>query len=338
MTAIKKAEIWCEFQDYIDHPPMQPAALHNQACSNDQVTIDSWRDTWLRQIKANHDKFGPFRDRSIGQLFQKHLHQPAILVGSGPSLKENAKDLLENPGLPIISCLHNFHFLEDLGVKVDYYVTLDAGTLPIEEVSEGGNLEVDYWEKTRHKTLLAYIGTHPDLLAKWQGEIYFYNAPVPDEDFNNEVEKIEKFNCQVSNGGNVLGACMYIAKGYLGCDTTIFAGANFSFSYDEKFHGWESKYDHKLGHCLKLTDVFGNKVKTWASYRNFKSFFEYVAMSVPGEYINCTEGGVFGSYPEGNLRAIKQMTLKECLARYKMSEHIRDQVENPETGYVKILY
>lgn len=335
---VRKAEITLEFQEYVDHPPMQAQSLHAQACSNDRVTVDSWYDTWVRQIKANHKSHGPFRDRSIGELFNEYQHQPAIVIGSGPSLKHNAKYLLENPGIVTISCLHNFHFLEDLGVHVDYYVTLDAGPLTIEEVSEGGNDHTDYWKKTKGKTLLAYIGTHPDLLAKWQGKILFYNAPVPDLAFTAEIEKTECFNVHVSNGGNVLGACLYIAKGYFGCDTTIFLGADFSFSYDEKFHGWDSKYDNKLGGYIRLTDVFGNKVKTWASYRNFKSFFEYVAMSVPGEYINCTEGGTFGSYPEGNIRAVKQMELKACLERFKISEHLRAQSEDPQTQQVKMLY
>jgi hypothetical protein len=335
---VKKLEIWCEYQDYIDHPPVAPQGLYQQACSNDKVTIDSWRGTWVRQYKENHELFGPFKARSIGQLFQKHLHQPAVLVGSGPSLKENAHFLKDNPGLVVISCLHNFHFLEDLGVKVDYYVTLDAGPITIEEVSEGGKEDIDYWAKTEGKTLLAYAATHPDLLKKWRGEIYFYNAPIPDPALTDELEQVEKFNVHVSNGGNVLGACLYIAKGYLGCSTTIFVGANFAFSYNEKFHGWDSKYDDKLGHYIRLTDVYGNKVKSWASYRNFKSFFEYVAMSVPGEYINCTEGGTFGSYPDGNLRAVKQMDLKDCLDRFRISEHLRVQAEDPETSEVKILY
>lgn len=334
----KKCEIICEYQPYIDAAPIPTQALHQQACANDTVTVNHWSDTWLKQIKANHDRFGSFKAWSIGHLFQKHKFMPAVICGSGPSLKENAHLLKDNPGLVVISCLHNFHFLEDLGVNVDYYVTLDAGPLTIEEVSEGGNPDVDYWEKTKGKTLLAYIGTHPELLDKWQGNIYFYNAPVPDTELAKEIDKIERFNTKVSTGGNVLGACLYIAKGYFGCDTTIFLGANFCFSYLEKFHGWDSKYDANLGHCIRLTDIYGNKVKTWQSYANFKSFFEYVVQSVPGEYINCSEGGCFGSYPEGNIRAVQQMDLKHCLERFGLSEHLREQAENPETSVLKILY
>ena len=237
----KQATVYLEYQPYIDASPVPVGNLYQQACSNDQVTINSWRDTWLSQTRANHAVHGPFKNKSLGKLFNKHRHSPVFLVGSGPSLKKNAHLLKGDHGIPIVSCLHNFHYLEDLGVNVDYYVSLDAGPLTIEEVSEGGSAEVDYWAKTKGKKLLCYIGSHPNLLAKWQGEIYFFNCPVPDLGLEAEIDKIERFKVLVSSGGNVLGACLYIAKAFLGCHTTIFLGADFSFSYEEKFHAWDSK-------------------------------------------------------------------------------------------------
>lgn len=338
MAGRKQALVWLEHQPYIDQSPVPQNILYQQACSNDATTVQSWRETWVSQARANHAVFGPFKDKSIGKLFNKHRHQPIFVVGSGPSLKKNAAQLTKKQGIPIISCLHNFHYLEDLGVEVDYYVSLDAGPVTIEEISEGGDASIDYWAKTKGKTLLAYIGSHPNLLAKWQGEIYFFNCPIPHSDIEKEIADIEKFRVLVSSGGNVLGACLYIAKAFLGCSTTIFLGADFSFSYEEKFHGWDSKYDASIGHYVKLTDIYGMKTKTWQSYANFKAWFDWVAQSVPGEYINCTEGGIFGAYNEGNIRAVKQMDLDDCLVRFGMSEHIREQSENSETDVTKILF
>lgn len=334
----KQALVYLEHQPYIDFAPVPQSILYQQACANDATTVNSWKDTWISQAKANHAVFGSFKTRSLGLLYNKHRHQPIFVVGSGPSLKKNAALLVKNPGIPVISCLHNFHYLEDLGVKVDYYVSLDSGPVTIEEISEGGNDETDYWAKTKGKTLLCYIGTHPNLLAKWQGDIYFFNCPIPSKEIEDEINKIEKFRVLVSSGGNVLGACLYIAKAFLGCGTTIFLGADFSFSYDEKFHGWDSKYDKSIGNCIRITDIYGNKTKTWQSYANFKAWFDWVTQAVPGEYINCTEGGIFGAYNEGNIRSIKQMDLSDCLVRFSMSEHIREQVENPEADTTKILF
>lgn len=336
MVRIK--EIICDYQPYIDHPPVARASLYGQASSNDGATVNLWRDIWLKNAAANHATHGPFKGRGIGKLFGRFRNLPALVVGSGPSLKDNAKELLKNQGIPVISCLHNFHFLEDLGVKVDFYVSLDAGKVTIEEVGEGGDGKKDYWALTKGRTLLAHIATDPGLLAKWQGEILFFNCPIPDPKLIEEMDAIEVFNTFVSTGGNVLGASLYIAKAILGCNPIALLGANFAFSYTDKFHGWDSKYDKDLGHYLRTTDVFGNCVKTWQSYANFKAWFDWVAESIPGLWINCTEGGTWGAYAGGNIRSVRQMDLKDFIGMYAMCEEVRDQCENPSTTVKKILF
>lgn len=338
MSSRKQALVYLEYQQTIEQSPVPVQALYAQACANDATTVNSWRDTWISQTKANRAVHGPFKDKSIAKLYNKHRHMPMFVVGSGPSLKKNAHLLVGDHGIPIISCLHNFHYLEDLGVKVDYYVTLDAGPVTIEEVSEGGAPDKDYWEKTRGKKLLCFIGTHPNLLAKWEGEIYFFNCPIPDADIEKAITDIESFKIMVSSGGNVLGACLYLAKAFLGARSSIFLGADFSFSYEEKFHAWDSKYDATLGNYVRVTDIYGVKVKTWQSYANFKSWFDWVAQKVPGEYINCTEGGIFGAYPDGNIRQIKQQDLAECIDHYTMTRHTKNQIEDPENAQVQILF
>jgi hypothetical protein len=327
---MRKTEITLEFQNYIERPPVPTESLYAQSCSNDAITISSWRDIWISQVKTNHAKFGPFKDRSIGTLFGKNKHRPAIIAGSGPSLKVNAHELKNRGDLMLISCLHNFHFFEDQGIAPDYYVTLDAGPVTIEEVSEGGSkTPEEYWALTKERTLLAFVSTHPELLAKWQGKILFFNAPVPDEAFVKTVDELERFNTYVSTGGNVLGACLYIARAIMQSPTIVFIGADFAFSYDKKFHAWNSKYDKNLGHVLKAIDIYGNAVKTWNSYANFKAWFECVAMKCPGVWINCTEGGTFGAYPEGNIMAIRQMELKAFLEMQEMGELIKESCVNP---------
>lgn len=323
----------------IEAPPVSKDQLWKQSTSNDGITIESWRRPWIDQIKANHTKYGPFKEKSIGRLFNSYRHKPAIVAGAGPSLKVNAHLLKDRDGIPLISCLHNFHYLEDIGAAPDFYVTLDAGPVTIEEVSEGGSKTADeYWEVTKDRTLLAFIGTHPDLLSKWQGQVLFFNCPVPDDAYTKETEAIEKFHMQVSTGGNVLGACYYIAKAICGANPIGFVGADFCFSYEKKFHAWDSKYDAKLGHVMKATDIFGNKVLTWQSYWNFKCWFDYMAMRVPGITINCTEGGIFGAYPDGNIADVKQMSLEQFLEMYNLTRHIKDQCETPDADANAILF
>jgi hypothetical protein len=336
---LRTVEIDFEFQPVIPRPPASPKELYAQACSSDDITVKTWRDIWIRQIKANHKTHGPFAKNGIGALYQNLLHKPCIVAGSGPSLKTNIDALKGRKGLALISCLHNYQFFEDNGVTPDYYVTLDAGEVTIEEVSEGGkNTPDEYWESTKDKKLVAFIGTHPDLLAKWKGEIYFFAAPIPDQALMDEVMALEPFHSFISSGGNVLGASFYLAKAIMGANPIVFIGADFSFSYANKFHAWNSKYDANLGQVVRATDVFGHRVKTWQSYYNFKCWFESRACSVPGTYINATEGGILGSYPEGNIEQIKQMALSDVIRMYSLSDAIEGQMRSPEVKDNRILF
>ena len=335
----RSVELIAEFQPYILDLPAAPESLYRQSCSNDEATINNWRGTWLGNMAANRAHFGTFAEKSLGQLRAKHRGQTVIIAGSGPSLVYNGEQLKSDHGAVVISCLHNFHFFEDRDIHVDYYVSLDAGPIVLTEVAEGGQHDPDwYWERTEGKTLFAFVASNPELFRKWRGKIYLFNCPAPDLDYMAEVDKIEQFNMFVSSGGNVLGACTYIAKGILGCSTTAFIGADFSFSYKNKFHGWDSSYDKIMGSCMRVVDVYGNSVKTWPSYHNFKSWFDWVASTIPGIYINCTEGGTFGAYREGNIVAVKQMELKVFLDMINMCEHLRDQCDSPGTAERKVLF
>tara|TARA_R110000868_G_scaffold62962_3_gene189969 strand:- start:20790 stop:21050 length:261 start_codon:yes stop_codon:yes gene_type:complete len=85
-------------------------------------------------------------------------------------------------------------------------------------------------------------------------------------------------------------------------------------------------------------DIYGNKVLSWQSYNNFKAWFDQVCMDVPGIWINCSEGGTLGAYFEGNIMAIKQMTLASFLDMYEMSRHLLPQAQSASSGSKAILF
>lgn len=318
---------------------MAPRQLHAAAASNDETTVQAWSKTWIEQIRKNRARVGDFASQGVGKLFGLHQAKACVIAGSGPSLKVNGEQLKERHGMPLISCLHNFHFFEDRGVKPDFYVSLDAGPVVIDEISEGGALSPDeYWERTKDHTLVAYIGSHPDLIAKWQGPIFFFNAALPPGDTKKEADEAAGFYTFLGSGGNVFGACLYLARAILGCSIVGFVGADFSFDYQDKFHGWDSKYDKSLGQCIRVTDVYGIKRNTWQSYHNFKCWFEYVACTVPGAYFNCTEGGTLGAYPEGNIAQFTYMDLKEYLDMIGMNQHVKAQCERPGEPHRNMLF
>jgi len=328
----KKVEIVVELQNYIDNPPVHPRQMLANAASNDGPTIDHWRETWLSNIRKNKKTYGSFAEHGLGQFWGLYDNRPCIIAGSGPSLKNNIHKLKDRPeSVGLVSCLHNFHAMEDSGARVDFYVTLDAGKVTVDEVSEGGKkTPEEYWDLSKGRKLLAFIGTDPELLAKWQGEVYFFNAPIPDRKMQEGLKEIDEvFSTRLGNGGNVLGACLYFAKAICGANPIVFVGADFSFGYDEKFHAWDSKYDGNMGQVVRLTDIFGVKVSSWPSYANFKQWFEYIAATVPGFWINASEGGCLGSYPDGNIRQIIQMPLDFVYEMMTVHRHSRSQCENP---------
>ena len=350
---MRTVEMDFEYMNYIPKSPTPRENLFKQACSNDGLTVNSWHKVWVGNAKANHKKYGPFKKRSLGNLWGKYARQPIIAQGSGPSLRNNIKlhrptfirkDVLgktvEVPmEIPIISCLHNYHYNEDNGVQPKYYVSLDAGEITIDEISKGGlKSPKEYLESTKDKTLIAYIGSSPKLLEAWKGEILFFNCSVPDKQICKEMKAIEDFNCYVSSGGNVLGACVYIAKAFFGCNPICFTGADFSFSYAKEFHPWKDETYAKVGNAMRGIDVYGNKVLTWRSYFNFKSFFDWMAQTVPGIYVNATEGGTLGAYPEGNIADIKQMPLEYFIRMYHMHWDMEAQAKTPEKPSNFILY
>lgn len=330
---LKTLEFDLELLPYLQASPMTPAQCQQQAVSNDAATIENWRETWIGNTKKNHEKHGPFKDSHVGQLFGILNQKPCIVLGSGPSLQNSIEALKTNKDIYVISCLHNFHYLVDNEIKVDLWVSLDAGPVTIEEISEGGKHDHEFYvEKTKDQKLALYVASDPGLVESWKGEKYWYSCGIPDDHIRNEIEAIEKFQVYVSNGGNVLGACMYIARGFMGANPICYAGADFAFGYKKNFHSWESKYDGKLGQYLLAHDIYGLPVKTWSSYRNFKLWFEGVSQRCPGLWINATEGGTLGSYHNGLIPSIKQMTMKDFLLMYTIHEELRYMCENPDNA------
>ena len=61
--------------------------------------------------------------------------------------------------------------------------------------------------------------------------------------------------------------------------------------------------------------------KTWASYLNFKFWFDHVAMTVPGRYVNCSEG-LMGAYRDGNIKHFQYMSLDDALTQYRAMESV----------------
>ena len=323
------------FQQLIEQPPITREQMYEQSCSNDSVTVKFWRDKWVGHTRENMELYD-FREHSSMKSFAKYACRPVVVAGSGPSLKKNAhhlKDKNENIGL--VSCLHNFAYFIDNEIKCDGYINMDAGDITIPEMSQGGkHPEQYYWDASKDQTLIAASVTKPELIKRWQGDIQFFQAPIPDQAIMKEIWEITKgFGVFYNVGGNALGATYYHARAILGGMPIAMIGADFAFDYMHKFHSWDSPYDKQFDGVVPCTDIFGNRVYTWPSYLNFSKWFLSQAMGGNGNnpmiMINCTEGGVLGAFPHGNVKHVHQMALVDFLHMYNHYTRKPEMVENP---------
>lgn len=335
--------ITLKFQNYIPKPPNTKDQLQQTYSASDSITIETWFEEWKINKLHNMANYDVLKNTGMKE-YKKWISKPVIIAGSGPSLKYNAELLKERNEIGLVSALHNFGFFESIGVKPDYYINLDAGDVTMPECAEGNAEvyekmkdlslfnkiayldEIKWWDKTKDHTLITALHGNPQLHKRWQGRMIWINTSLPqlDEEINHPT--LNKFNLIYQTGGNTLGACHYHAKAILGGNPVVFVGADFAFSNDNHFHAWDSPYDKKVSGIMKCTDIFGNHCLTWPSYYGFKCWFEFIAMggkgNAPGSYINCTEGGILGAYPEGNIIQIRQKTLKSVLTEYNLHRYM----------------
>lgn len=314
-------------QPLISAPPPDAGDLYATACSGDKVTIDSWKDIWLKNYKASKDRFGSFKEYSFGKLHGINRHKPAIVIGSGPSLKNSIEALKENQAQPhpilTISCLHNLGYFEDEGIKPDYYLSLDSGEIVVSDVSEGRKKEAkEYWDATTDKTLIATVTSDPKLFELWKGKIYLFNTLIPDMGVRDQFNAIERFPHAISSGGNAGGACMYTAKAVMGSPTIMYVGIDMCFDYDaHTFHSYASPTYDKEGQSITWPDIFGVPRVTWRSYYNFAQWLSHIAMNVPGNWVSCSDG-IVGAYKGGNLMHFEYLPLHFALEKYRVADRV----------------
>jgi len=340
---------------YIEGIPLGKEEAWKVATRNDAVTVKSWDKQWIEQTRENCKNHDMVKNSAMN-AYAMCAGKPVILMGAGPSLSKNWTELIGDgdksigrKDIRIVTNVHNFSFCEDRNLinQDDFYMILDAGDICIKEMSEGGSHAATpewYWEKTEHRTLLAYHGTHPDFIKKWRGPILWFTTPCATPELAIEImkiidiSKIPGFNV----GGNVMGGALYFSRAVLGCSIPIFIGMDLCFSYDQKFHPWDCWYNNSFTGVMPWTDIYGNRVWTWGSYFGFKNWFDYMACGGSGNnpqlWINATEGGIMGSYHEGNIKQIIQLTLKTALQLFNMHTILPSLLQKSVNGQLNLLF
>ena len=270
----------------------------------DSNTQDGFTPLWTSNIRRNVGYFGAdfIKSRSLHLLKNKYDGTaPVYMIGAGPSLKEHIEVLKKKDGIKIC-CSHALKFCLDNGLKPDYVIVIDAK----EE-------QVKFLDDTRITgiPLITDIAVNHDALRTWMmrgGKLYFFRMSTFKE-INEVIDSLIDFHYEVTVGGSIMSFAPVLAEG-MGFKRCVFIGVDFTFDNGKvKFaDGTESDYEDVIDAC----DINGIHAHSLLRMYIYKIFIETVAMMCKKiEFINAAGRGVLGSYIQGNLKAIRQIPLKE---------------------------
>jgi len=309
---------------------------------SNSITVYSWRNDWLQNIKDNLKHFGYFhRDNAVKVFHGELANQPAILVGAGPSLELNIKylALAKEKGIKIIAGHHGLMYMarEDIKIKPDFVLTLDSGSRWDDYYAFD---KFDYSDVP----LLADMTCNTNQLKQWKGPVFFYKSAYPDnivsKHFKMEVDRLigeNEYPSMMEVGGHAMGAAMAIAKGILTANQILFVGCDYCFNpFSGKFYPFDHEIDKEVDSVLpngtkirkkatpnpegQCVDIFGNAVHSTTAYLGFKNVMDLAirinkatAMSQNQEldFINCSEGGILGALDGGNSKWMQYMRLED---------------------------
>lgn len=283
------------------------------------ATINKLLPMWMDNLSNNIEKIRSGKDISAIQKPQK----PALVIGAGPSLKRNSHlELIADKGFDgiIFATDRILKDCLDANIIPDYVIIIDGSDKILKYLDH--RIVDDYADKLK---AIMTTHTHPSVVNRWHGDIYWYNNEVDDtiiQNVNQVLHLITK-KSPLPNAGHVssLGWCM---AGFLNCNPIVLTGLDLSYPLDTPIEEtWY--YNHHLKQCN------GDKKKARLNYKKYhhKSFntdcyfepmFEFyinnslsqlTELAKAGFKIyNCTEGGAI----EGE--GIDCIRLSEYLERH----------------------
>jgi len=234
------------------------------------------------------------RSSLFGALLQRITDRdiPIVLVGAGPSLKKNAKDLCAIQGRAlVIACTRAMETLEKYGAKADLVAMVD--------MAEGH----DYCahDRDRKYRILFHAQSAWDIQKQYAGDgIYFGFDPVkfPISGLQNEIRDF-------STGGSVI-TCMFSVFLEAGFRRFILMGEDLAFSESGETHS--GSYLEKTEETVYRTEgVDGREVLTRGDWRIFLDYFEkQIALHPEIRVIDATEGGTL-------IHGSRVMTMTEAI-------------------------
>jgi len=247
------------------------------------------------QWKVNYQVNRKYLDKAVpfSSLTNENDSAIAIIVGAGPSLQQNLKDLVHFPSREnvVFFCTDKaFPKMAAIGTEPNYVCALNAKS-PNKEVT-------DWWKQgrtTARSTLIMPLTADPITLEGWQGKYCFINVGLP-IDLTDRI--LSETGLNPIPGGTNIGIFSYLMASRLGYQKMVLIGMDYSFETREQV---VSKYPPGEPYIImEHRDKEGHiRWSSWDWFDSAVAFFEYARFFGKNgiRTVNCFPAGTLINAP-----------------------------------------
>lgn len=292
-----------------------------EACQNkiiDLNTIKKLSKDWV--INILHNATDNVKNYPINILENKFKNKTALVLGAGPSLKDNIEKIKNNRDKFVIFAVHRtLEILKNNGIIPDFCVVVDAKWLKdslkadndyLKNINVIADIKADYFLRT--KTFKNYF-------------IYYSHNNI----FSNKLQIKYPTNIKCMETGGTSTICAYRCAKLMGFKNIIFAGVDLAFKDDTAYctgqiavanDGKSIKLHNNIIALATVKSITGEYVKTRADYAGFIKQFELIfAQDKTSNLYNLSTFGAF-------INGMKYKQIEEILPDETIS--ITETLEN----------
>lgn len=243
----------------------------------------------------------------INLLENKFDGKTALVLGAGPSLKENIEKIKENREKFVIFAVHRtLETLRVNGIVPDFCVIVDADYVKhsitndlkyLSEINVISDIKSDtFIKKLPFKNFFTYYSSNSTFAQKLEIKL------------SNLIKTLET--------GGTSAICAYRCAKFMGCKNIVFAGIDLAFKNDVAYCDGKIvaantqtsvKIQNVVRQTTKVKSITGEYVQTRADYASFIKQFENIFSTDKASVLyNITDFGAF-------ISGMKYMPLEEIL-------------------------
>ncbi len=257
-----------------------------------QISVNTLRfriKQWIDNFVANQKYVQG--GRGVASLVAMLKDIPAVIVGSGPTLDRNIKDLVAvKDRALIIACDSSAKALLNFGVEPDLIVVTDSKERVADFI---GGMEISKFN------FIADTFIHPKTAEMLQDakRLYWYSTlPIEACPFTGALNEWTGYIGNLGTGGCVATTAWWLAVRHFLSDPTLLVGLPEAFYEPSQMYSSEVmktvETEPYNTHLVEAFDIFGKQCYTYPALQSFAFWFQDAFLQTPGIHINCSEGGI----------------------------------------------